>query len=163
MNFSLNRRGLLLHKNRLYIPNITKIKLIVMNELHKRPYSGHPGYQKVITMIIKDFFWNNMRKEIAEYLAHCIECQQVKTEHQNPSGLLQLLPVPEWKWEIINTDFIIGLLKIFKHHDSIMVVVDNLSKVVHFIPIKSTYKVVNIADIFMKEISRLHGVPKVII
>ena len=64
-DFSLNRRGLSLHKNRLYIPNTTKLKLTVMNELHKRPYSGHPGYQKMITMIRNDLFWPNMKKEVA--------------------------------------------------------------------------------------------------
>ena len=60
-------------------------------------------------------------------------------------------------------NFITGLRKNFRQHDSIMVVVDKLSKETHFIPVKSTYKVVNIADIFMKDIFRLHGIPKVII
>ena len=60
-------------------------------------------------------------------------------------------------------DFIKGLPKTNKKHDSIMVVVDKLSKVTHFILVKSTFKVINIADIFMKEISRLHGIPKVVI
>ena len=55
-DFSLNQQGLLLHKNRLYIQNIAEINLTVMDELHKRPYSGHPSYQKMITMIRKDFF-----------------------------------------------------------------------------------------------------------
>ena len=57
-------------------------------------------------------------------------------------------------------DFITGLPRNFKHHDSIIVVVDKLSKASHFILVKYTYKDVNIADIFMKEIFRLHGVPK---
>ena len=59
-------------------------------------------------------------------------------------------------------DFITNLPNNFRHHDSIMVIVEKLSKASHFIPIKSTYKFVNIADIFMKEIFMLHGVPKVI-
>ena len=64
-DFNLNGRWLLLHKNILYIPNSEDIKLTVMNELHKRPYSQHPGYQKMITMIRKDFFWPKMKKEEA--------------------------------------------------------------------------------------------------
>ena len=60
-------------------------------------------------------------------------------------------------------DFITGLAKKFKQHDSIMVMVDKLSKESHFIPVKDTYQAINIADIFMKEIFRLHGVPKVLI
>jgi hypothetical protein len=63
----------------------------------------------------------------------------------------------------MNMDFITGLSKTMKQHDAIMVVVDKLSKVVHFIPIKSTFKAVNIADIFMKEIFKLHGIPTIII
>ena len=104
-----------------------------------------------------------MKNDAANYLARCIECQQVKTEHQHPAGLLQPLPIPEWKWEIISLDFITGLPKTIKQHDSIMVVVDKLSKAAHFIPVKSTFKAINIADIFMKEIFRLHGIPKVVI
>ena len=54
-----------------------------------------------------------MKKEVAEYLAHYLECQEVKEEHQHPAGLLQPLPIPEWKWETISMDFIIGLPKNF--------------------------------------------------
>ena len=60
-------------------------------------------------------------------------------------------------------DFIIGLLKSKKKNDSIFIVIDKLSNAAHFIPMKSTYKAVNIADIFLKEIFRLHGIPKAII
>ena len=73
IDFGLNKQGLLLHKNKLYIPNTTEIKLIVMNELHKQLYSGHPGYKKMITMMRKDFFCPNMKKEVAEYLSCCLE------------------------------------------------------------------------------------------
>jgi hypothetical protein len=60
-------------------------------------------------------------------------------------------------------DFIIGLPKTIKQHDAIMVVVDKLSKATHFIPIKSTFKAIDVANIFIKEIFRLHGLPKTII
>ena len=104
-----------------------------------------------------------MKWEVVEYIARCLECQQVKNEHQHPMGLLQPLPMLEWKWEIISLDFIMGLPRTKKKNDSIMVVVNKLTKYSHFIPVKSTYKAINIADIFMREISRLHGIPKTII
>jgi len=91
-----------------------------------------------------------MKDEVAKYLARCMECQQVKAEHQHPTGLLQPLPIPEWKWGVISMDFITRLTKNSKQNDSIMVVVDKLSKASHFIPVKSTYKAINIVDIFMK-------------
>ena len=147
-------------KDKLYVP---KVKLLILYEVHKTPYSGHPGYQKTVTMLRKEYFWPNMKSEVAEYIARCLDCQQVKTEHQHPAGLLQPLPIPSWKWEIISLDFITGLPRNQNQNDSIMVVVDKLSKAEHFIPVKTTYKAANTTNIFLKQIFRLHGVPKVII
>eukprot|EP00253_Pinus_taeda_P006284 PITA_06284 len=104
-----------------------------------------------------------MKKNIAEYLARCLECQQIKAEHQHPAGLLQPLPIPKWKWEIISMDFITGLPKSKRNNDSIMVVVDKLSKAAHFIPVQSTYKATQIAHVFMQNVFKLHGLPKTII
>ena len=92
-----------------------------------------------------------MKKELVEYIARCFECQQVKTKHQHPARLLQPLPIPSWKWEIISLDFIMGLPRNQNLNDSIMVVVDNLSKATYFIPVKTTNKATNIADIFLKQ------------
>eukprot|EP00253_Pinus_taeda_P016913 PITA_16913 len=104
-----------------------------------------------------------MKKNIVEYLSQCLECQQIKAEHQHPAGLLQPLPVPEWKWEVISMDFITGLPKTKRNNDSIFVVVDKLSKAAHFIPVQSTYRAAQIAHIFMQNIFKLHGLPKTII
>jgi IS30 family transposase len=76
---------------------------------------------------------------------------------------LHPIPIPEWKWEVISMDFITGLPTTKKHNDSIMVVIDKLTKVAHFILVKSTHKAINIAKFFMKEIFRMHGLPKTII
>ena len=79
-----------------------------------------------------------MKNKVAKILARCIECQQVKVEHQEPTCLLQPLPIWNWKWEVIGLDFITGLPKNQKQNDSIMVVVDKLSKEAHFIHVKTT-------------------------
>jgi hypothetical protein len=76
---------------------------------------------------------------------------------------LHLLPIPEWKWEVGTMDFITKLPKTSKKQDSIMVVVENLTKATHFIPVKLTHKETNIVDIYMREISRLHGIHKKIV
>ena len=114
-------------------------------------------------MLRKYYFGPNMKNEVVEHIVRCIECQQVKAKHRHPAGLLQPLQIPDWKWEIISLDFITGLPKNQKQNDFVMVVVDKLSKEAHFIPIKTTYKATNIADIFMKEFFRLHGISKIII
>jgi hypothetical protein len=71
--------------------------------------------------------------------ALCDTCQQVKAEHQQPAGLLQPLQVHEWKWEEVAMDFIVGLPRTQSGYDSIWVIVDRLTKVAHFIPVKTTY------------------------
>jgi hypothetical protein len=104
-----------------------------------------------------------MKREIVEYISRCMECQKVKTEHMHPTRLLQPLPIPEWKWEVVIMDFIMGFPRTEKIHDSIMVEVDKLTKYAHFIPLKTTHKAANVADIFMKEVVGLHGIPKTIV
>jgi hypothetical protein len=78
--------GLLTYKGRLYIPNCDDLKRFIMDELHKRPYTGHPGYQKMITTTRKLFYWPRLKNDIVDYLAKCLECQQVKEEHRHPTG-----------------------------------------------------------------------------
>jgi hypothetical protein len=160
---SLDKNGLLRFKNRLYVLDFVYLKPTILEKLHKRPYFGHPGYQKMITALIKLFYWPNMKSETTEYLSKCLNCQQVKVEHQHPVGLLHPLPIPKWKWEIISLDFIIGFPKTQNKNDLIMVVIDKLIKFANFIPMKSTYKAINIAKFFMKEIFRLHGISKMVI
>eukprot|EP00253_Pinus_taeda_P022952 PITA_22952 len=162
-DYKLNKDGMIHFKQRLYVPSQDKIKNLIMDEFHVSHYAGHPGYQKMITAIRKEYFWPGMKKDIAEYLSRCLECQQIKAEHQHPAGLLQPLLIPEWKWEIISMDFITGLPKTKKGNDSIMVIVDKLSKAAHFIPVQSTYKAPQIAHVFMQNVFKLHGLPKVII
>jgi hypothetical protein len=104
-----------------------------------------------------------MKKDVDDYITRCMECQKVKDEHRHPTGLLQPLPIPKKKWEVITMDFITGLPKTNKKHDSIMVVVEKLTKAAHFVPVKTTHTMNNIAEIFMKEIARLHEIPRTII
>ena len=75
-----------------------------------------------------------MKKDIAEYVAICDVCQRVKAEHQKPAGLLQPMPIPEWKWDKLGMDFITGLPRTRSGYYSIWVVVDRLTKVDHFYP-----------------------------
>ena len=104
-----------------------------------------------------------MKKDIAEYVAVCDVCQRVKAEHQKPAGLLQPMPIPEWKWDKLDMDFITGLPRTRSGYDSIWVVVDRLTKVARFILVKTTYTSVKLAKIYTTRIVCLHGVPTTII
>jgi hypothetical protein len=104
-----------------------------------------------------------MKSDIAAYVARCDTCQRVKAEHKRPAGLLQPLDIPVWKWEDISMDFIVGLPRSQKGHDSIWVIVDRLTKVAHFIPVKAAYTTSKLADLYIDNILRLHGAPKTIV
>jgi len=104
-----------------------------------------------------------MKREITDYVAQCLTFQRIKTEHQKPGGLLQPLPIPMWKWEHITMDFIVGLHWTQKRHNAIWVVVERLTKSAHFLAIKTTFNVEQLAELYIQEIVRLHGVPLSII
>lgn len=104
-----------------------------------------------------------MRRDIVDFVSCCLECQRVKAEHQHPTGFLQSNLVPGWKWDIISMDFIVGLPMSHHHHDSIMVVIDRLTKVAHFLLVRSSYIAELVAHIFMEQVVRLHGIPQWII
>jgi hypothetical protein len=128
---------------------------MILHEMHNVPYAGHPGYQKTVVVIKSHYFWPGMKREITEYIAICMELQKVKAQHRHSAGLLQPLPIPEWKWEVVKMDFIMGLPRTGKLHDSIMVVVEKLMKAAHFIPLETTHKAIVVVDIFMKEVARM--------
>jgi hypothetical protein len=96
-------------------------------------------------------------------VAQCDVCQRVKAEHQKPSVLLQPLPIPEWKWEDISMDFINVLPRAPRGNDSIWVIVDPLTKVAHFIPVRTTYGGDKLVKLYIDNILKLHGVPKSIV
>ena len=101
-----------------------------------------------------------MKRDIAAHMALCDICQRVKAEHQRPAGLLQRLQIPVWKWEEIGMGFIVGLSRTQAGYDSIWVIVDRLTKVAHFIPVKTTHSSARLAELYMSRIVCLHGVPK---
>jgi hypothetical protein len=109
------------------------------------------------------FWWEKMREDIAEYIARCDKCQRVKAEQQRPTGLLQPLEIPTWKWEDISMDFIVGLPHTRKGNDSIWVIVDRLTKVAHFIPVKTTFETHKLVELYIDNILELHGASKSIV
>lgn len=96
-------------------------------------------------------------------MARFLDCQQVKAKCKHPCGLLKPIVIPEWKWEVLSMDFIIGFLRTSRQHDYIIIVVDRLTKVVHFIPVKFTYSSSDVAQIFTIDVVKLHGVLKNIV
>jgi hypothetical protein len=95
------------------------------------------------------YLWYGIKRDIAEYVSLCDTYKRVKAEHQRPVGLLQPLKIPEWKWEEIEMDFIVRLPRTQAGYDSIWVIVDRLTKVAHFIPVKTTYSGAKLVELYV--------------
>ena len=91
----------------------------ILEEAHFAAYSVHPGATKMYHSIRDLYWWDVLKKDVAYFVAKCLTCQQVKAEHQKPSGKLQPLPIPEWKWERVTIDFVVGLPRSRDGYDSI--------------------------------------------
>jgi hypothetical protein len=104
-----------------------------------------------------------MKREIARYISECDTCWKVKADYMKHGGLLQPLGIPEWKWDDISMDFIVGLPLTARKFDSIWVIVDRLSKSAHFIPVHTNYTIQKYAGIYIAHVLCLHGVLKMII
>jgi hypothetical protein len=138
VGFSIDPEGFLWYNGRLCVPNVPALRNLIMEEAHNTPYSIHPGRSKMYQDLKDTFWWHGMKRVIAFFIARCNICQKVKAEHQRPAGLLQPLQIPVWKWGEVGMDFITGLPRSSRGHDSIWVIVDRLTKVAHFMPFKTT-------------------------
>jgi hypothetical protein len=161
--FKIDDKGVLWYNGRICVPTIDDLKQLIMKEAHDTPYSIHPGGTKMYQDLKETFWWHGMKRDIAFFIAKCDVCQRVKAEHQRPTGLLQPLKIPVWKWEEVGMDFVTGLPRSNHGHDSIWVIVDRLTKVAHFIPVRTTYNGRELADLYITRIVSLHGVPKSIV
>jgi hypothetical protein len=109
------------------------------------------------------YWWTKIKIVIARCVERCDTCGRVKAIHMKTAGPLQSLPIPTWKWEDISMDFIVGLPRTAKGFDSIWVIIDRLTKIAHFLPVKVKYPVITYAELYIARILSLHGVPKTIV
>jgi hypothetical protein len=127
-DFTEDEQGTVWFKKRIYVPEIEHLRQLILREAHDLAYSIHPGSTKMYQDLKEKYWWYGLKRDVATHVALCDVCQRVKAEHQRPAGLLQPLKVPEWKWEEISMDFIVGLPHTRDGYDSIWVIVDRLTK-----------------------------------
>jgi len=104
-----------------------------------------------------------VKRDVAQFVYACLICQKSKDEHQKPVGLLTPLDVPEWKWDSISMDFVTSLPNTPRGHYVIWVIVDRLTKSAHFTLINISFPVSQLAEIYFREMVKLHGVPSSIV
>jgi hypothetical protein len=140
LEFTDVEQGTVWFKDWICVPEIDSLRETILKEAHDSDYSIHPDSTKMYQDLKQKYWWYRLKRDVAAHVAMCDVCQRVKAEHQRPAGLVHPLKIPEWKWEEICMGFITGLPRTSKGYDSIWLIVDRLTKVAHFILIKTTYK-----------------------
>jgi hypothetical protein len=161
--FRQDIKGILWFGDRLVVPKDPELRKKRLDEAHLSKFSMHPGSNKMYHDLRTLYWWTRMKREISKYVSECDTCQRIKASHLKAAGPLQPLPIPSWKWEDICMDFIVGLPNTSRHHDSIWVIVDRLTKTAHFLPVHTTHRTEKYAEIYIDQIIRLHGIPRTIV
>jgi hypothetical protein len=161
--FKKDDQGIVWFNNRIVVPKNDVVRQQILDEAHLSRYSIHPGSTKMYHDLKQHYWWTKMNIKIARYVARCDTCKRVKAIHMKITGPLQSLPILTWKWEDISMDFIVGLPRTTKGFDSIWVIVDRLTKIAHFLPVKVKYTVATYAELYIACILSLHGIPKTIV
>ena len=158
-SFHVDDQGTLFFEHRMFVPNYPGLREQVLKEAHDSVLSIHPGSTKMYMDLKTQYWWPGLKWYCAKYVSECDVCRRVKAVHQKPSGLLQPLKPPEWKWEKVEMDFITGFPRSQKGNNAIFVVIDRLSKVAHFFPVKETISGIQLAELYINRIVSLYGVP----
>jgi transposase InsO family protein len=125
---------------------------------HSSRLACHPGVRRNLALLRQRFWWPSMQEDTKEFVAACPTCSQCKGSHQAPPGLLQPLPIPHRPWSHVALDFVTGLPA--THGNTvILTVVDRFSKTAHLIPLPKLPTARETAEIMLKHVFRLHGLP----
>ena len=157
------RDGLWRYRDLIYVPESDDLRrrCIVIN--HDIPSAGHPGRNLTLELVQRYFWWPTIRKDVNQYVASCTSCQMNKTSSQRPAGMLKPLDIPDYPWQSISMDLITKLPLTPRGHNTIVVFVDRLTKMVHFAPTNESIGAQGYAELFMNEIFRRHGLPETIV
>ncbi|KAM0042733.1 putative nucleotidyltransferase, Ribonuclease H [Helianthus debilis subsp. tardiflorus] len=156
------KHNTLFYQDRLVISRHSKFIPALLHEFHVTATGGHSGFYRTYRRLAANVYWPGMTTTVKQYIRACDICQRCKASSVLPGGLLQPLAIPEAIWEDLSMDFIVGLPP-SKGFTVVLVVVDRLSKYAHFILLKHPYTAKSVAEVFVKEVIRHHGVPKSIV
>jgi len=149
-------------EGKVYVPKDEKLRAEIIRLHHDTPIGGHGGQWKMVELVTRNFWWPGVMKEVKRYVEGCDACQRNKNHTEQPAGKLMPNSIPEKPWMHISADFITKL-PLAQGYDSILVVVDRLTKMVHFIPTTEKMSAEGLARLFRDNVWKLHGLPESII
>ena len=144
---------------RLCIPRDKDLQNILMKDFHSSPVGGHMGFTRVYEQMRKLYYWPRMKDDINKFIRRCDSCQRNKHSNRPMSGYLTPLQIPKRPWSSVSFDFITGLPR-SSGYNAAFIVVDRLTKMAHFLPVKEESSAVDVAQLYFDHVFRLHGMPE---
>lgn len=154
--------GFLLFNGRIYVPEHHDLRSRLLYMRHTSLMAGHPGGTKTRELVERDYIWPGLASDARKFVDGCATCLRSKPRHHAPYGMLRTLEVATRPWEEISMDFVEPLPK-SNGYDSVLVVVDRLTKWAVFVPAKTTWKAPHLATAFFDAIASQHGLPSAIL
>ena len=156
------KRGVVWFKQKRMLVSKGKLRLALLKECHDGPVAGHRGVKPTLAELVKNCYWPNLRDDVEQYVKSCVTCQQNRTQFCKEAGLLRSLPIPTKCWESVLMDFMTHLPK-SKGFDSVMVVVDRVNKMAHFMSTRDTATAQEVGRLYFDKVVKHHGMQKSII
>jgi len=153
--------GIVLKEGRIYIPE-GDLRREIIQLHHDTPVGGHGGRWKTTELIVRDYWWPGVMKEVGRYVDGCDTYQRYKNQSEAPAGKLMSNAIPEKPWSHILADFITKL-PLAQEYDAILVVCDHFSKMAHFIATMEKISAEELAKLFRDYVWKLHGLSESII
>ena len=157
--------GVLHHEGQQYVSEVIRTELISRH--HDDPLVGHFGIDNTRELIAQKYYWSSLRTDVEAYIKACDVCLASKVVRHKPYGDLQSLPMPTHRWMNFSIDLATGLpvstnWKV-EIYDSILVIVDRLTKMVHYKPVKVRIDAPGLAEVIIDVVVRHHGLPDSIV
>ena len=147
---------------RFCIPDIP-YRNTVIHDNHDLPIAGHPGFVQTYSKIARSYYWPGISNDIRKYVKECDACQRTKASNQPPVGELHPLSIPQRPWQSIGMDYL-GLVPVSKNsNDMVIIAVDRLTKMAHFIPTRTKVTAKQTAELFLRHVFQYHGLPDSIV
>ena len=156
--WSTDPNGLLLLNNRIYIPSASNLHTHVLQYNHDHILAGHFGQNKTLELVRRRYSWPSLHADVQQFCKSCVTCMRSKPQYHKPYRSLKQLPIPERPWNSISMDFI-EKLPSSSGFDTILVIVNWLTKQVIFIPAHDTIMSTDLARLFILHVFSKHGVP----
>ena len=158
-------KGMLQYRGLPYVPEIIRSEVISYH--YDDSLVGHFGFDKTRELVGRKYYWLSLRKDVENYVKGCDVCLTSKVVRHKPYRDLQSLLVPTHQWKDLSMDFVTGLPLSAdwkgNSYDSILVIVDRLTKMVHYEPVKVTIDAPGLAEVIIDVVVRHHGLPDSII